>query len=659
MKRIIYSIISLCLFSMISTSCKDDVTTVISIGETRKLIAECSTTSAIFGDNITYTVAIDQTNDSLSMCEDVDVKLSFSGTYKKTVDGKEETVEVTAADVFENFPEYISLKRGDKKGYVDFTVKPQIAFTPISGTFKTYARGYTINGSEQPITIADKYYTTVYLKNNSDNTVNEGGKFVIVASVGGKAKEDVTVNISTIETENGRLSIPQTSLTIRKGYRSVESEVANAVFSKGKNTYTDATIKFESDSQEHPLINKEIKITIKDLDGGLNEANRLIDEHFVYYDPDIVFVSEGNKSAVEKWDETKTILEIKEGDEHPTPELAEKGWVFLNSFEFSPIDALTAGGKPNQYGNRVPRFTGAQNVANTQKVQSVVNEKYSNMTEDGYLRIWTARDDNLPKTGGVPGVNNAGVSAFYASKFDGVSSGADSWEASNVRILPGTRVEIRCRIRGKKHSFNSALWFQGNIRNVQWSTYGEVDLLENPANKNNSMYNEAYQTFHWNDKNNTTSQGDKYKPSVKKTLNDMDEFNVYWMEWRNNNEIALGINGQENILIKNDGTLQGPGVHKNGGSDWNSSTHWPFSDSYNPEGLHFLITFAGRNEWALGDYTEDFKEEWWSDWKNISYEDSKTNNDTPRMEIDWVRFYKNDNYQYIGGGLPQRNTPMY
>ena len=64
-------------------------------------------------------------------------------------------------------------------------------------------------------------------------------------------------------------------------------------------------------------------------------------------------------------------------------------------------------------------------------------------------------------------------------------------------ILPGTRVEVRIRVRGKKHSFNSAVWFQGNIRGVQWSTYGEVDLLENPAT--NANPNGAWQTFHWND----------------------------------------------------------------------------------------------------------------------------------------------------------------
>lgn len=92
--------------------------------------------------------------------------------------------------------------------------------------------------------------------------------------------------------------------------------------------------------------------------------------------------------------------------------------------------------------------------------------------------MWCAYDPGISVTGEITGTRDFGVSSLYASKFDGVPTGADSWESSNVRILPGTRVEVRIRVRGKKHSFNSAVWFQGNIRGVQWSTYGEVDLLE-------------------------------------------------------------------------------------------------------------------------------------------------------------------------------------
>lgn len=91
---------------------------------------------------------------------------------------------------------------------------------------------------------------------------------------------------------------------------------------------------------------------------------------------------------------------IKEGDPHPNEALAAEGWTFLNSYEFHPIDALTEGtGLPNQYGNRPPRFMAAQNVANTQKVQAVVNEKYATMTQDGYLKMWCAYDPGISVTG--------------------------------------------------------------------------------------------------------------------------------------------------------------------------------------------------------------------------------------------------------------------
>lgn len=126
---------------------------------------------------------------------------------------------------------------------------------------------------------------------------------------------------------------------------------------------------------------------------------------------------------------------IKEGDPHPNEALAAEGWTFLNSYEFHPIDALTEGtGLPNQYGNRPPRFMAAQNVANTQKVQAVVNEKYATMTQDGYLKMWCAYDPGISVTGEITGTRDFGVSSLYASKFDGVPTGADSWESSNVRI---------------------------------------------------------------------------------------------------------------------------------------------------------------------------------------------------------------------------------
>ena len=650
MKKFFYGLLPVCLLALLMTGC-DDTETVISIGESRNLVAEISTQSAAIGDEVTFSVKIDQQDNSLALEEDIDVVLTFTG---KNVEGK----EVAASDVFDNFSGHIYMKKGEKQGFTEFKVKNNLAKYPVSGAITAYVRGYKMNAAERPIVLSDKHYTIMSLKNNSDNTVKEYGYFVLLATVGAPAKEDVTITINAGDDADKYENLPD-KLIVKAGYKTAESGFIRIKGEQGPNSFTSVSMSFSSDSENHPVYGNEMEIKVTDTDAGLVAGTELTNEQWVYTDPDQIFISPDNKKSVEKWDEIRaaSALEIKEGDPHPNEALAAEGWSFLNSYEFHPIDALTQGGKGvNEYGNRPPRFMAAQNVANTQKVQAVVNDKYATMTQEGYLKMWCAYDPGISVTGEITGTRDFGVSALYASKFDGVPTGADSWESSNVRILPGTRVEVRIRVRGKKHSFNSAVWFQGNIRGVKWSTYGEVDLLENPAT--NSNPNGAWQTFHWNDV--STSSGDKYKPSSgQKVISDMDEFDIYWMEWRDNNEIALGINGVETVCAKRDGNYTGVA---NGTAAWNSSTHWPFTDEYNQEGLHLLFTFAGCNEWSLGEAAAEQAAKdgsWANDFKHISYQDSKTSNDTPRMEIDWIRFYKKSTYKYYGSGTPTRNKPMY
>ena len=650
MKKFFYGLLPVCLLALLMTGC-DDTETVISIGESRNLVAEISTQSAAIGDEVTFSVKIDQQDNSLALEEDIDVVLTFTG---KNVEGK----EVAASDVFDNFSGHIYMKKGEKQGFTEFKVKNNLTKYPVSGTITAYVRGYKMNAAERPSVLSDKHYTIMSLKNNSDNTVKEYGYFVLLATVGAPAKEDVTITINAGDDADKYENLPD-KLIVKAGYKTAESGFIRIKGEQGPNSFTSVSMSFSSDSENHPVYGNEMEIKVTDTDAGLVAGTELTNEQWVYTDPDQIFISPDNKKSVEKWDEIRaaSALEIKEGDPHPNEALAAEGWSFLNSYEFHPIDALTQGGKGvNEYGNRPPRFMAAQNVANTQKVQAVVNDKYATMTQEGYLKMWCAYDPGISVTGEITGTRDFGVSALYASKFDGVPTGADSWESSNVRILPGTRVEVRIRVRGKKHSFNSAVWFQGNIRGVQWSTYGEVDLLENPAT--NSNPNGAWQTFHWNDV--STSSGDKYKPSSgQKVISDMDEFDIYWMEWRDNNEIALGINGVETVCTKRDGNYTGVA---NGTAAWNSSTHWPFTDEYNQEGLHLLFTFAGCNEWSLGEAAAEQAAKdgsWANDFKHISYQDSKTSNDTPRMEIDWIRFYKKSTYKYYGSGTPTRNKPMY
>ena len=50
---------------------------------------------------------------------------------------------------------------------------------------------------------------------------------------------------------------------------------------------------------------------------------------------------------------------------------------------------------------------------------------------------------------------------------------------------------------------------------------------------------------------------------------------------------------------------------------------------------------AAPKNWALG---PTIPNDWDLGFANITYTESKVNPKTPRMEVDWVRFYTNDVY---------------
>ena len=647
MKNIYKWVMSACLI-MSLTNCKDNET-MISVGETVNLTTEISTQSAIMGDEITFAVKINQEDDALYLNEDVTVRLTFTGQDK---DGN----EVTANDVFNGFRETLDFHKGEKQVFSEFTVREDLANYPINGKITAFVRGYQMSNAERSIILSDKHYTTMSLKNNASLTVNENGKFILVASVGAPAKEAITVQVSQEDGTYQFTGLPE-SITIPVGFMTAETGIITAPSKEGDNDFSKLKLTFSTESTVHPLFGEEMVITINDLDKGLDESKKLVDERWVYTNASQLFVSESNKAAVLEWNPVADILEMHVGDDHPNANLAKEGWIFMNAMEFHPINALTVGGKVNEWNNRVPRYMGEQNVAGTQTYQAVANEKYSHMNPSGYLQMWTAYEPNGLEAeiwSGTLGTKYYGVSALYADKFDGNPTGGDSWENSNIRILPGTRIEIRAKLSGKMRTINPALWLQGNKYNVDtWPKYGEVDILEVPSSTDN--YNLAYQTFHWGD-------GGHYNPHSAFNI-PVNQFNVYWFEWLDNNVMVMGINGAETVRINSNGTYNGAVIegysNKGGkGSAWNSNTHWPFTQDYNPEGMHLLLTFATGADWAMpsGDVNTQIA----NALQRFPYNGNELDGtDYPRMEIDWIRFYTKSGYGYLGNGGPTRNTPMY
>lgn len=227
MKKFFYGLLPVCLLALLMTGC-DDTETVISIGESRNLVVEISTQSAAIGDEVTFSVKIDQQDNSLALEEDIDVVLTFTG---KNVEGK----EVAASDVFDNFSGHIYMKKGEKQGFTEFKVKNNLAKYPVSGTITAYVRGYKMNAAERPIVLSDKHYTIMSLKNNSDNTVKEYGYFVLLATVGAPAKEDVTITINAGDDVDKYENLPD-KLIVKAGYKTAESGFIRIKGEQGPNS---------------------------------------------------------------------------------------------------------------------------------------------------------------------------------------------------------------------------------------------------------------------------------------------------------------------------------------------------------------------------------------------------------------------------------------
>lgn len=611
-----YIIVAISFFFALlsSTSCKEKKTEVVYLGEYVPLQATINSTLVMPSDELIYSLSVlDPDNKGLTLNENIDVKLD----YLVSVDGKIKE-DISVNDIFEEVYNKISLKRGAKAGFVAFKVKKSLERDEsLTVTIKASSRGYQINGNTKDIAIVSKPKTVVSMVGSSDNTVDEGGKFILRLQIPKAHSKDIVVNISTQE-QDKFIDLPS-SLTIKKGFVYAESHQIGIKAVSGKNNFSNLTLNFSTQDADYPLLKESMNISVRDLDGGLDPNRKLLDENWVYLNPNIVFMSQKNKKAVEAWGKTKNLQLMNPGDPHPNAELAQKGWKLINAMEFTPIDAL---GKVNEYGNRPSAFFGDQTVAGTQKVQAVHNDKYTDQTEDGYLLMWSSRYPGIKTREYAEENRDYGSAALYQNKYRG--NVADTWKSSQVKILPGTRIEFRLRMRGQLWGFNPAVWLQGNKENQdQWSYYGEVDILEAPFFANGATG--AWQTFHWNDKKDVS--GDKWAPTSNSLALNLNEFNIYWVEWRSNDEIAIGVNGVETVKVTKSSQY----------------THWPFDDIYNPSGMHLLITFVANNDWAFG---KQGRSDWDKYLKDIPYQGSKTNPNTPRVEIDWIRYYKTDSYKY-------------
>ncbi|MDO4780517.1 MAG: DUF5006 domain-containing protein [Bacteroides sp.] len=585
-------------------------------------------TDLVMGETLEITFDVVGTEEGKKvMNEDLNIRLSAT-TDKGAVDRL----------VFDDFPSTVVMEKGVSTKTIQIPVKKTGLNKERTVEISAFARGYKLSGALQIITVGDFHYSEVAIKNNADNTVKEGQSFVLIASVNTKLKSDLTIKVLPKEGEESRYQNLPNELVIHAGKSSVESE---PVFIKKDITTTndeDLTIQLSitNTSNRYPLKSDIIKIN--KLDIHKNMGSDIIDERWLYEDADQLFVSSKHEQSVRAWGQTNYVV-VNEGDPHPNSGnlLPQGKWKFFRAYEFHKIKGCLARVESNDktyISEEYPLGFADQNTGAVETAGAVDNAKYAWVTDDGYLRMISLKERTASKNTGIS--KNFGTSAFYSNKFMRGNANSTQWSSSNIRIYPGMRIETRARIRGADRSgMLPGIWLQGNEQvggNAEWNRwpdFGEIDVMENNTKHRNPSYRMGVeQTFHiGNREPGTGGRGHFVRTyAVTDLAGRISDFQIYWMEWVDNETVKIGVNGRTTI------TLTKSAVEAGGG-------RWPFSDKINDEGLYYILTMMFLHK-AEPNYPS----------MEMSYLTarrmlkSNPNALIPRMEIDWVRFYIDDTY---------------
>ncbi|MCS2812777.1 DUF5006 domain-containing protein [Bacteroides ovatus] len=378
-KRILYTFLPVCLLSIGFAGCEDDA--VEPLPETVPLIVESSAKSFVMGEELTLTLKVnDAKNPERVTNEDFDI-------YLTAKDG-EKDVSKTA---FKAFPSMVTFP----KGVSSFDIKLPITESGIKPKQKLYVnvmsfvRGYTVTNPTQSIVISDLHYTVVSIKNNSDRVIDEGDEFTILAEVPVPVTDDMDIHITVPdEQKDFYVTLPPVTLTIKAGEKSAEVKVKTKHNMEPTKTET-LTLNFTTVSAVHPLDNETLEITMKDLEA--EKGDGILDERWVYERPGIAFASSGRLAAAKTQYGDDKVVEMKELDPHPNTDLATAGWKFYNAWEFHSFgntgDMWNTNGAGNSWGNKVPLFLADRNTVIVQNHAACVNVQFSNITDQGYLKM--------------------------------------------------------------------------------------------------------------------------------------------------------------------------------------------------------------------------------------------------------------------------------
>ena len=229
--------------------------------------------------------------------------------------------------------------------------------------------------------------------------------------------------------------------------------------------------------------------------------------------------------------------------------------------------------------------------ANRGSVLKIDWTKYAKVTDEGELNICV----------GVEGTNY-GTAGIHCCKSLG-----QMWAQNVTRIYPGMRIEMKVRLGGNRTGFVPMI----EVKNPATATTCKeakqsICILKNVSGSaiTQSVRGEAISDA----------------KSVVTAIPKVEDYNIYWVELVDESTIKLGINGSTTLEVTRD-----------------MLDSWPFTKA-STEGN------SVSSELPAG---------WDTELKSINPANYAT--EGPRMEIDWIRFYVNDNYKREADELVNRD----
>ena len=528
----------------------------------------------------------------------VDIKVEPDADGNEVVANEDFDIYFTAkagtedvANVFEPFSSIVTFPKGEKQIQVDFPVKTSGLVGTTTMEFVAFARGYKMANSSQGIKVSDYYRISMSLENNTENVVTEGGKFVLVAKVDKPSSVPLEVTITPKEGEEGRYDNLPSTLTIPAGRTSVKSAAVTIKQDYEMTGDLQLVLNLKSTSSSNPMTAPALTITMTDLESMADPD--LYDMTTVYENPNIMFVSYDDD-----WFTGKETAKMDEGTAHPNAELGSQ-WKFDYAIEFHKN---STSGDYQKLGNATD--------ANRGNVLKIDWTKYAKVTDEGELNICV----------GVEGTNY-GTAGIHCCKSLG-----QMWAQNVTRIYPGMRIEMKVRLGGNRTGFVPMI----EVKNPATATTCKeakqsICILKNVSGSaiTQSVRGEVVSDA----------------KSVVSAIPKVEDYNIYWVELVDENTIKLGINGSTTLEVTRD-----------------MLDSWPFTKastgtSVGAKGLYLVMRMDLFGEG--NSVSSELPAGWDTELKSINPANYAT--EGPRMIIDWIRFYVNDNYKREANELVNRD----